>query len=230
MYERVSSAEPTVDHQRTQAETVGFVFDEVVVDDGVSGVTTKLAHRLDGRRLFDRLRAGDTLMVRCVDRLGRNYEDEADNIRASMRRGVVIWTIINGITFDGATKDPMQQAVRDALIGFMAVLSHTQQRPKRRLRGRYRARQGNPESPETQNQSGAQAQLYRGQDCTSDSNGRQRQSCHSGRKARRILTDGRIPNPRKARPMHTKTFRSGLEPCSPQATAAASDECWVTRE
>jgi putative DNA-invertase from lambdoid prophage Rac len=28
-------------------------------------------------------------------------------------------TVINAMTFDGATKDPMQQAVRDALIAFM---------------------------------------------------------------------------------------------------------------
>ena len=35
-------------------------------------------------------------------------------------------TVINGLTFDGATKDPMQQAVRDALIGFMAALSQAQ--------------------------------------------------------------------------------------------------------
>jgi len=40
-----------------------------------------------------------------------------------MRRGVVVTTVINGLVFDGATKDPMQQAVRDALIGFMAALS-----------------------------------------------------------------------------------------------------------
>lgn len=43
-----------------------------------------------------------------------------------MRRGVVIKTIINGMIFDGATKDPMAQAVRDALIGFMAALSQAQ--------------------------------------------------------------------------------------------------------
>lgn len=126
LYARVSTAEQTIEHQRVQAEAAGFIFDEVVTDDGVSGVTTRLADRAGGRRLFDLLRAGDTLVVRWVDRLGRNYEDVSDNIRAFMRRGVVIRTIINGMTFDGATKDPMQQAVRDALIGFMAALSQAQ--------------------------------------------------------------------------------------------------------
>ena len=67
------------------------------------------------------LRRGDTLVVRWVDRLGRNYQDVCDTIRELMRKGVVVRTVINNMTFDGATKDPMQQAVRDALIAFMAA-------------------------------------------------------------------------------------------------------------
>jgi putative DNA-invertase from lambdoid prophage Rac len=38
--------------------------DEVVADDGVSGVSTTLAERPQGRRLFDLLRRGDVLVVR----------------------------------------------------------------------------------------------------------------------------------------------------------------------
>ncbi len=34
---------------------------------------------------------------------------------------MIIKTVINGMVFDGATRDPMQQAVRDALIAFMAA-------------------------------------------------------------------------------------------------------------
>jgi len=72
------------------------------------------------------LRGGDTLVVRWVDRLGRNYQDVCDTIREFMRRGVVIRTVINNMTFDGATKNPMQQAVRDALIAFMAATAQAQ--------------------------------------------------------------------------------------------------------
>ena len=126
LYARVSTTEQTIAHQRTQAESAGFKIDEVVSDDGVSGVSTRLADRPQGRRLFDILRAGDTLVVRWVDRLGRNYADVTDTIREFMRRGVVVRTIINGLVFDGATTDPMQAAVRDALIGFMAALSQAQ--------------------------------------------------------------------------------------------------------
>src|ERR1700730_15381723 len=72
------------------------------------------------------LRAGDTLVVRWVDRLGRNYADVTDIIREFIRRGVIIRTVINGLTFDGATKDPMHQAVRDSLIAFMAAMAQSQ--------------------------------------------------------------------------------------------------------
>jgi CubicO group peptidase (beta-lactamase class C family) len=50
----------------------------------------------------------------------------ADTIREFMRRGVIIKTVINGMTFDGSTTDAMQQAVRDALIAFMAATAQAQ--------------------------------------------------------------------------------------------------------
>ncbi len=123
LYARASTAEQTIAHQRTHTQAAGLGIDEVVSDEGVSGVSTRLADRPQGRRLFDMLRAGDTLVLRWVDRLGRNYADVTDTIREFMRRGVVVRTIINGLAFDGAATDPMQAAVRDALIGFMAALS-----------------------------------------------------------------------------------------------------------
>jgi DNA invertase Pin-like site-specific DNA recombinase len=126
LYARVSTLDQTLNHQRTQAEAAGFVIDEVIEDKGQSGVTTKLLERDGGRRLRDKLRAGDTLVVRWVDRLGRDYRDVTDNIREFMRMGVTVRTVINNMTFDGATKDPMQQAVRDALIAFMAATAQAQ--------------------------------------------------------------------------------------------------------
>ena len=126
LYARVSTAEQTVEHQEAQAHAAGFAIDDVVADNGVSGLHTRLVERPEGRRLFDKLRRGDVLVVRWVDRLGRNYEDVCDTIREFMRRGVVIKTVINGMTFDGATKDPIQKAVRDALIAFMSATAQAQ--------------------------------------------------------------------------------------------------------
>jgi putative DNA-invertase from lambdoid prophage Rac len=126
LYGRVSTIEQTSDHQLTQAKTAGFKINEAVFDNGTSGVSTRLVERPEGRRLFDKLRAGDVLVVRWVDRLGRNYDDVVETIREFMRRGVVIKTVINGMTFNGATKDPVQKAVRDALIAFMAATAQAQ--------------------------------------------------------------------------------------------------------
>lgn len=126
LYARVSTSEQTIEHQQIQAERAGFRFDHVVVDKGVSGVAVPMKERPQGRRLFDMLRAGDTLVVRWVDRLGRNYQDVTDTIREFVRRGVIVRTIISDMTFDGSTADPIQMAVRDALIGFLAASAQAQ--------------------------------------------------------------------------------------------------------
>jgi putative DNA-invertase from lambdoid prophage Rac len=60
--------------------------------------STALAERPEGKRFFD-----------------MRYTDVVDTTPEFMRRGVIIKTVINGMTFDGSTTDPMQQAVRDAL-------------------------------------------------------------------------------------------------------------------
>ena len=87
---------------------------------------TRLCERPEGRRLLDILREGDTLVVRWVDRLGRNYQDVTDTVREFIRRGIRIETVINRMVFDGTTADPMQQAIRDSLIAFMAATAQSQ--------------------------------------------------------------------------------------------------------
>ncbi|MCC1482322.1 recombinase family protein [Roseibaca sp. Y0-43] len=147
-YARVSTTDQTLDHQVTQARKAGFEIDEVIADHGVSGVATKLSERREGRRLFDKLRRGDTLVVRWVDRLGRNYQDVTDTIRHFVRQGVTIKTVINGMTFDGATTDPTQQAVRDALIAFMAATAQAQAEATKEAQkaGIEAAREGKPQA------------------------------------------------------------------------------------
>lgn len=126
LYARVSTAEQTLEHQTAQAEAAGFRPDHVIADHGISGVTVPLKERPQGRRLFDVLREGDTLVVRWIDRLGRNYADVTENVHDLIVRGVTIQTVINRMTFDGAAADPMSRAVRDALLGFMAAMAEAQ--------------------------------------------------------------------------------------------------------
>lgn len=126
-YARVSTTDQTLDHQTAQAKAAGFTIDRVVSDHGVSGVSMTLAQRPEGKRLFDMLREGDTLVVRWVDRLGRNYQDVTDTIRQFMRQGVTVRTVINGLKFDAtAEQSSMEAAVRDSLFAFMAATAEAQ--------------------------------------------------------------------------------------------------------
>ena len=126
LYARVSTAEQTIAHQRTQAEAAGFIIDDVIEDEGVSGVQIPLAEREGGKRLFDLLRDDDVLFCRWVDRLGRNYDDIQKNIRLFLDRGVTIKTVINGMTFDAKPQDAMGKAVRDAMLSFMSAMAEAQ--------------------------------------------------------------------------------------------------------
>ncbi|NDW45693.1 recombinase family protein [Ruegeria sp. PrR005] len=128
LYARVSTSEQTSAHQLEQARKAGFDIhdDDVITDHGTSGVTTRLAEREGGKALLHKLRDGDTLVVRWLDRLGRNYRDVTDTLRDLLRRGVTVKTVINGQTFDAHPKSATDEAVRDALIGFMAAQAEAQ--------------------------------------------------------------------------------------------------------
>lgn len=126
LYARVSTSEQNLRHQAAQAAAAGFKIDETIEDHGVSGVSVPLANREGGKRLFDILRDGDVLVVRWIDRLGRNYDDIQKNIRLFLDRGVTIRTVINNITFDARPRDAMSKAVRDAMLSFMSALAEAQ--------------------------------------------------------------------------------------------------------
>ena len=73
-----------------------------------------------------KLRDGDTLVVRWLDRLGRNYKDVTDTLRGLLDKGVTVKTVINGMVFEANPRSAMERAVRDALIGFMAAQAEAQ--------------------------------------------------------------------------------------------------------
>jgi Resolvase, N terminal domain len=76
------------------------------------------------------------LVVRWVDRFGRNYADVTEVIRQFMARGVVVKTVINKMTFDGATRGPHaegRQRRADRLHGRHS--RGRRQRPPERPRG-----------------------------------------------------------------------------------------------
>ena len=136
LYVRVSTAEQTSDHQVTQAKEAGFEIDRVVTDHGVSGVQTRLEERDQGKRLFDILRTNDTLVVRWVDRLGRDYQDVKSTIEKFNEDGITVRTVISNLIFkaDKDLKDPTQKAVRASVLAFMAALADADATAKREAR------------------------------------------------------------------------------------------------
>jgi DNA invertase Pin-like site-specific DNA recombinase len=120
----------TIEHQRSHAEAAGFKINEVIADHGVSGITAKLADRPGGRRLLDKVRSGDHVFIRWVDRLGRTMTTRPP----LMAEGIIVKTVINTMVFDGSTTDPSQKAVRDAMIAFMAATARAQAEPPRQRR------------------------------------------------------------------------------------------------
>lgn len=126
LYARCSTADQILDHQITQAREAGFELDDILADHGVSGVSTRLYERPEGRRLKDRLRRSDILVCRWIDRLGRDYRDTFDVLTDLMRRGVIVETVINRMRFDGSETDPIKCAMRDAQLAMLAGFAAAQ--------------------------------------------------------------------------------------------------------
>jgi putative DNA-invertase from lambdoid prophage Rac len=81
---------------------------------GISGASTRLAERPEGKRCMTCCATATRWACAGLT----NYTDVVDAIREFMRRRVIVQTVINGMSFDGSTTEPMQVAVRDALIAF----------------------------------------------------------------------------------------------------------------
>lgn len=85
-YYRVSTSEQSIASQRA---AMGGGFDKEFQDEGVSGVT-KAADRPGFAELLKYARAGDSVHVYAVDRLGRDALDVQSTVRDLMDRGVVV--------------------------------------------------------------------------------------------------------------------------------------------
>ena len=70
-YVRVSTKEQNLDRQLLAMQAAG-VAPKMIYQDKISG---KNFERPEYQRLLKKIKAGDTLVVKSIDRLGRNYEE-----------------------------------------------------------------------------------------------------------------------------------------------------------
>ncbi len=102
-YYRVSSKDQSIEAQRKELrDSSGADFDLEFKDEGVSGLVPALSRVGFGLHLMRHLRAGDTLHVNAVDRLGRDAIDVQATVRKLTEMGVGV--NVRGIgRLEGAT-------------------------------------------------------------------------------------------------------------------------------
>ncbi|MDO5082531.1 MAG: recombinase family protein [Arachnia propionica] len=113
-YARVSTREQNPEAQRAELEAAGAV--RVFIDHGHSSRTTQ--QRPQWVACLDYLRAGDTLLVRALDRIAGTERIALEVIRDLAARGVRLRSLTEpALDVDAST--PMGQAI----VGIMAVLA-----------------------------------------------------------------------------------------------------------
>lgn len=122
-YFRVSTTDQTIDAQR---HAMGGPFDREFSDEGVSGAT-KASDRPGFAKLLDVVRAGDTVCVYAVDRLGRDALDVQSTVRDLLNKGVAVDVFGLGLIGRGVGE----------LI--LAVLAQVAEMERRRIAERTRA-------------------------------------------------------------------------------------------
>lgn len=122
-YYRVSTGDQSIEAQR---HAMGGPFDREYSDEGVSGATMA-AQRPGFSKLLDQVRAGDTVHVYAVDRLGRDALD----VQTTVRR-----LIDAGVTVDVHGLGPVGRGVGELIL---AVLAQVAEMERRRIADRTSA-------------------------------------------------------------------------------------------
>ena len=128
-YYRVSTADQSIEAQR---QAMGNAFDREFVDEGVSG-STMATHRPGFAKLLEQVRAGDTVHVYAVDRLGRDALD----VQATVRR-----LIDHGVIVDVQGLGPIGRGVGELILAVLAQVADMERRKiaERTAAGRDAAR------------------------------------------------------------------------------------------
>ncbi|CAB4133860.1 PinR Site-specific recombinases, DNA invertase Pin homologs [uncultured Caudovirales phage] len=137
-YKRVSTYEQNPDSQLN-----GVDLDKVFTDIQ-TGYSTKNRHEL--QNLKEYVREGDTVLVECMDRLGRNGYDLDEIVEFLIKKGVQLHFVREGIVL-GKKNDLMSKLAYDMMksfIHFFSRLAKERQRigiEKAKKEGKYKGRE-----------------------------------------------------------------------------------------
>jgi putative DNA-invertase from lambdoid prophage Rac len=147
-YGRISTTDgQTAATQYEAAATLGISKRDTHIDEGVSGYHVAPLDRSAWATVEAKLRHGDVLYVRWLDRISRHYDELHTTMQRLMKEGVKVICTLNGMEFDGAAKDAIQKATRDAILAFMAAQGEADYLNRREMQrqGIAKAKQDNPE-------------------------------------------------------------------------------------
>lgn len=128
-YFRVSTGDQSIDAQRV---AMGGSFDREYSDEGISGAT-RAAQRPGFAKLLEQVRAGDSVHVYAVDRLGRDALDVQATVRDLIERGVTV--DVHGL-------GPIGRGVGELILAVLAQVAEMERRriAERTAAGRDAAR------------------------------------------------------------------------------------------
>lgn len=147
-YGRISTTDgQTAATQHEAATNLGIAKRDTHIDEGVSGFHVAPSDRPEWAKVEAKLRHGDVLYVRWLDRISRQYDELHATMQRLMAEGVRVVCTLNGQVFDGATTDASHKAVRDAILAFMAAQGEADYLNRREMQrqGIDKARKDNPE-------------------------------------------------------------------------------------
>lgn len=132
IYYRVSSREQSTDRQKEAVE--GYVKSnklkvEAVFEDKLSG---KTFDRPQYQALKTVLRSGDTVIIKELDRLGRNYTDIKEELREFKNRGIRV-IILDLPMLQGITDKLLYEVIQDIIINIMGYVG---QREREKIQSR----------------------------------------------------------------------------------------------
>lgn len=96
-YGRVSTALQTTENQRIEVEQAGYVCGGWYADVGISG-KTPASQRPEFKKLLEKIRDGETLVVSKLDRLGRDAVDVLQTVRMLEGRNIKVIVLHLGKT------------------------------------------------------------------------------------------------------------------------------------
>lgn len=122
-YIRVSSKEQNIDRQLISMREFGIA-DENIIADKVSG---KSFDRPGYKRLLKRLKPGDTLVVKSIDRLGRNYDEILNQWRLlTKEKGIDIVVIDMPLLDTRRGRDLTGTLIADIVLQLLSYVAQTE--------------------------------------------------------------------------------------------------------